>query len=70
MGVGGRAHWEALGSVRRLGVGKSLHCGFCGKEYERQGNQPWNWLIWITLGLRGVGLSQDAWNLVLCHWDS
>lgn len=43
----GRAHREAPGSVRRLGVGKSLHCGFCGKEQERQGNQwlHWDWLI-------------------------
>lgn len=41
----GRAHREAPGSVRRLGVGKNLHCGFCGKEQERQGNQAWDWLI-------------------------
>lgn len=66
-GVVERKHREAPGSVRRLGVGKSLHCGFCGKEHERQGNQAWDWLIWITLGLWGVGLSQAVWYLVLCH---
>lgn len=31
----------------RGNVGKSLHCGFCGNELMRQGNQAWVGLVCI-----------------------
>ena len=31
----------------RGNVGKSLYCGFCRKEWMRQGKQAWDWLVWI-----------------------
>ena len=51
-------HGEAPGLVRRQeqgeDMGKSLHCGFCGKSKTRQGNLSYDWPFGIILVGSGV----------------
>lgn len=67
---------EARGSVRgqREGgnMGRSLYCGFWGKEQVRQGQQAQDWLVWIISGSGAQELALVVWYpaLVLRAGDS
>lgn len=49
-----------------VSVGRSLYCGFHGREWVRQGKRAWDWLLWvISVGSRLQELSLLSQSLAL-----